>query len=67
VVINFHVSQRKTLISVRLILLLIIVPFFTQYLSKALVVEPLVDQFRVTNETVVFLNSDLEQEALAKL
>ena len=32
-----------------------------------MVVEPLVDQFRVTNGTVVFLNSDLEKEALAKL
>lgn len=34
---------------------------------KTLIVEPLVDQFRVTNEAIAYLNFNLEKEAIVKL
>ncbi|WP_414581280.1 proton extrusion protein PcxA [Scytonema sp. PCC 10023] len=69
VVKNFRTTQRRTIISVRFILLLIIVPILTHQLSKALVVGPIVDRFfdRNSEKTTVFLNYEMEEEALQEL
>lgn len=69
VVRNFRNTQRRTIISVRFLLLLIIVPILTHQLSKALVVGPIVDRFfdRNSEETAIFLNSEMEEEALEEL
>lgn len=69
VVKNFRTTQRRTIISVRFILLLIIVPILTHQLSKALVVGPIVDNFfeRKSEKTAVFLNYEMEEEALQEL
>ncbi|MFH7029802.1 MAG: proton extrusion protein PcxA [Heteroscytonema crispum UTEX LB 1556] len=67
VVKNFRKTQRRTIISVRFILLLIIVPILTHQLSKALVVSPLVNHFRHNEEVKVFLNVEMEEEALEEL
>lgn len=67
VVKNFRASQRKTLISVRLVLLLIIIPFLTFQLSKNLIVSPIIDHFRGSEETTIFLNSEMEEEAMLEL
>ncbi len=68
VVSNFRGSQRKTVISIRLILLLIIVPLLTYQLSKIFIVGPIVDHFFVTsNQVAIFINHDLEEEALTEL
>ena len=67
VVRSFRLSQRRSLIAVRLILLFIIVPFLTQQLSKNLLIGPIVDRLRSPTETIVFLNSEMEEEALVKM
>lgn len=64
VVQTFRFSKAKTLISIRLVLLLIIVPLLTQQLSKAFIVGPLVDRFWQPEQAGIFLNVDLEAEAL---
>ncbi len=61
---TFRVSKVKTLISIRLILLLIIVPLLVQQLSKTFVVGPLVDRFWAPSQPGIFLNFELEEEAL---
>lgn len=68
VVRDFRRSKAKTIISLRLILLLIIVPLLTQQVAKSFVVGPLVDRFRGEQAEVrVFLNEEMEEEALAEL
>lgn len=69
VVKNFRNTQRRTIISVRFLLLLIIVPILTHQLSKALVVGPIVDRLfdRNYEKTAVFLNYEMEEEALHEL
>ena len=67
VVKNFRTSQKRTSIAVRMILLLIIVPFLTQQLSKALIVGPIVERIQSSNENKIFLNFDLEEEALVEM
>ncbi len=64
VVQTFRFSKAKTLISIRLMLLLIIVPLLTQQISKAFVVGPLVDRVWQPEQSGIFLNVDLEAEAL---
>jgi hypothetical protein len=64
VVQTFRFSKAKTLISVRLILLLIIVPLLTQQISKAFIVGPLVDRAWQSERGGIFLNTELEEEAL---
>ncbi|AFZ23934.1 CemA family [Cylindrospermum stagnale PCC 7417] len=67
VVKNFRQAQKRTIISIRFILLLIIVPLLTHQLSKFLVVGPLVDHFRTSETVQVFLNAEMEEEALEEL
>ncbi|URD51028.1 proton extrusion protein PcxA [Chroococcidiopsis sp. CCNUC1] len=67
VVKNFRTSQRRTLISVRLVLLLIIVPFLTFQISKNLVIGPLVDRFRNPEQATMFLNYEMEEKALEEM
>ena len=67
VVRNFRISQKRTLISVKFILILIIVPFLTQQLSKNLIIGPIVDHWRNPNETTIFLNYEMEERALVEM
>lgn len=67
VVENFRKSQRKTVIAVRMILLLMVVPVLTHLLAKQVIVGPIVDHVRQQNEQVVFLNSEMEERALGEL
>lgn len=64
VVQTFRFSKAKTLISIRLILLLIIVPLLTQQISKAFIVGPLVDRAWQPEQVSIFLNTELEEAAL---
>jgi hypothetical protein len=63
VVTNFRKSKNKTVISLRFVLLLILVPLLVHQISKSIVVGPLVDRFRTEQKAEVFLNVDLEDEA----
>lgn len=67
VVQNFRQTQKITIISVRFILLLIIVPLLTHQIAKAAVVGPLVEHFRSPEETQIFINEEMEEEALIEL
>ncbi|MFN6537336.1 MAG: proton extrusion protein PcxA [Nostoc sp. EkiNYC01] len=64
---SFRQAQRRTIISIRFILLLIIVPLLTHQIAKAFVVGPVVDRFRTAEQVQVFLNSEMEEEALGEL
>jgi len=64
---SFRQAQRRTIISIRFILLLIIVPLLTHQIAKAFVVGPAVDRLRTTEQAQVFLNSEMEEEALGEL
>ncbi|ALB41514.1 proton extrusion protein PcxA [Anabaena sp. WA102] len=67
VVQNFRKAQQRSIISIRFILLLIIVPLLTHQLSKALIVGPLVEHFRHDKTVEVFLNGEMEEEGLLAL
>lgn len=67
VVQNFRQTQKITIISVRFILLLIIVPLLTHQIAKAVVVGPVVDRFRGSETEQIFLNEEMEEEALIEL
>lgn len=67
VVKNFRNSKIKTVISLRFILLLILVPLLTNQLTKNFIVGPIVDRVRVNNNAPLFINIDLEEEAFKEL
>jgi len=67
VVKNFRNSKIKTVISLRFILLLILVPLLTNQISKNFIVGPVVDHFRIKQNAPLFINVDLEEEAFEKL
>ncbi len=67
VVENFRSSQNRTATSLRFVLLLVIIPLITQQIAKNFVVGPLVDRYRTTSGAEVFLNIDIEEEALDEL
>ncbi len=64
---NFRNSKVKTVISLRFILLLILVPLLTNQISKNFIVGPVVDHFRVKQNAPVFINIDLAEEAFKEL
>ncbi|KYC42320.1 proton extrusion protein PcxA [Scytonema hofmannii PCC 7110] len=69
VVKNFRNTQKRTIISVRFLLLLIIVPILTHQISKALFVGPIVESYfsKHSEQAKIFLNYEMEEEALTEL
>jgi hypothetical protein len=65
VVKNFRNSKLKTIISLKFILTLIIVPILTHQIAKTFVVGPIVDQYR--EKANIFLNVELQEEAFSEL
>ena len=61
VVSKFRRSRQQTVISVRLIALLIIVPILTQQITKNFFIRPIVDQVR-GEDAPVYINSEMEEE-----
>lgn len=64
---QFRSSRYKTAVSIKLLLLLIIVPLLAHQLSKTFVINPILDRYFETHERIVFLNSDYEEEAFVEL
>jgi hypothetical protein len=64
---NFRNSKLKTIISLKFILTLIIVPILTHQIAKTFVVGPVVEHFRSEVQTGIFLNLELEEEAFSEL
>ena len=67
VVQKFRYSQRRTFVSIKLVLLLVIVPFLTFQLSKHLIVSPIVERVRSTSASEIFLNYEMEEKALEQM
>jgi hypothetical protein len=67
VVKNFRSSKARTTAAIKFLLLLIIVPLLTQQFTKNYIVGPIVDNVRGANEVEVFLNMEMEEEALHEL
>lgn len=69
VVKNFRNSKLKTIISLKFILTLIIVPILTHQITKTFLVGPLVDRYYSQNKESeqIFLNAEMEEEAFVEL
>ncbi len=64
---NYRLSQSRTRIAIKFILTLIIVPFLTQQLSKEFLVHPILEKNTENNINQIFINSDMEKEAIHEL
>ena len=64
---NYRTSKSRTLIAFKFLMTLVIVPLLAQSLSKEFIVIPILERVRGDNATKVFLNSDMEKEALHEL
>lgn len=67
VVRNFRSSKTQTTIAITFVLQLIIVPLLAQYLSKHFIVGPIVNRGRDITQAEVFLNEEMEEDALHEL
>ncbi|HEY9877602.1 MAG TPA: proton extrusion protein PcxA [Leptolyngbyaceae cyanobacterium] len=67
VVKNFRSSKAKTTMAIKFLLLLVIVPLLTQQFTKNFVVGPVVENIRDRTQAEVFLNMEMEEEALHEL
>lgn len=69
VVKNFRNSKLKTIISLKFILTLIIVPILTHQITKTFVVGPLVERYYSQHKESeqIFLNAEMEEEAFVEL
>ncbi|MBE9212205.1 proton extrusion protein PcxA [Plectonema cf. radiosum LEGE 06105] len=67
VVEKFRTSQRRTIISVRFLLLLIIIPILSHQISKAILISPIVNYIRNGEQPQLFINYEMEEEALLEL
>lgn len=67
VVRNFRNSKTQTTIAITFVLQLIIIPLLAQYLSKNFIVGPIVEQGRDYAQADVFLNDQMEEDALHEL
>ncbi len=64
---NYRISRNKTRIALKFLTVLIIIPVLTQPLSKHFLVIPILERNRGDNPSQVFINSDMEKEALHEL
>lgn len=67
VVRNFRSSRGRTTTAIKFVLLLVIVPLLTQQFTKSYLVGPIVDHIRTDQAADVFLNLEMEEEALHEL
>ncbi|MEH2444952.1 MAG: proton extrusion protein PcxA [Nostoc sp.] len=63
---SYRNSRNRTKTALRFLLILIIVPFLTQHISKQFLVVPLLEKVR-GDQIQTFLNSDIQKEALHEL
>lgn len=67
VVRSFRNSKTQTTVAITFVLQLIIIPLLAQYLSKNFIVGPIVEQGRDLTQADVFLNEEMEEDALHEL
>jgi hypothetical protein len=64
---DFQISRKRTRTTAKFMAMLVIVPILTQYLSKEFLVSPIVERVRGEHVRKLFLNSEMEEEALTEL
>lgn len=64
---NYRQSRKKTVVSVRFLLTLILVPFLTYQITKTFLVKPIIASHFFQADRTIFLNEDLEEEAFVEL
>ncbi|NWF61429.1 MAG: CemA family protein [Fischerella sp.] len=64
---KFQISRKRTRTAIRFLLMLVIIPLLTQQISKQFLISPIVEHFRGKNTPQIFLNSEMEEEALHEL
>lgn len=64
---DYRVSKNRTITSVKFLAMLVIIPLLTQILSKQLIISPILERVRGENTPEIFLNSEMEEEALKEL
>ncbi|KAB8314074.1 proton extrusion protein PcxA [Tolypothrix campylonemoides VB511288] len=64
---NFQISRKRTRTAIRFLAMLVIVPILTQHLSKDFLINPIVKEIRGENLSQIFLNNEMEEEALSEL
>lgn len=64
---RYRTSRLNTAVSIKFILLLIIVPLLTHQVTKTFILMPTVGEYFRNHEQILFINSDLEEEAFAEL
>jgi CemA family len=64
---DYRFNQGKTRTALRFILMLILVPLLVHYISKIVVVGPVIDAYRNYRHADIFLNVNLEREAFEEL
>ncbi len=64
---DFQISKSKTRSAVSFLAMLVILPILTQNLSKQFLVNPIVERIRGENTSKIFLNYQMEEEALREL
>ena len=67
VVAGFRRRRDSTLVSLRILLLLILVPVLVQQVSRSYIVSPLVDRFAPDNAFLTYPRPQLEERAVEKL
>lgn len=60
-------NRRNTQLAIRTILILLIVPLLAQQISKQFLFFPVVNHYRLTHETPIFINFEVKEEALREL
>lgn len=64
---NFQFSRNRTRTAVRFLTMLVILPLLTQYISRQFLFIPIVERIRGENFSQIFLNHEMEEEALTEL
>jgi hypothetical protein len=64
---DYRFNQGKTRTALRFILMLILVPLLVHYISKIIIVGPVIDAYRNYQHADIFINVNLEREAFEEL
>lgn len=64
---EFRKSRSRTVVSIRYLLILVLLPLLANQFSKVFLISPVMNSFWNNNQANIFLNSSQEERALAEL
>jgi CemA family len=64
---NFRISRRRTQASIKFLAMLVVIPLVTHLVAKQFLVSPIVERTWGENNSHIFINSEMEDEALNEL